>query len=221
MIASDAGGSSAGWDVHVAVQRRRDLSAVLQAAFLLLEDEGLDGLTLRAVARRMGAHLNSVSFQVKTKQRLLELLADRMLGDVSLADLPETPRERVREIAWRFRKTLLSTRDGARLMAGTSAVEQHTLTIGEALVAALLAGGVEPTTATRTLWSITYLTLGLVQEEQGADLEAGERLATTLAEEHYPALTRVADSIVDDSFDDRFAFGLDAILVAAGLTGRD
>jgi TetR/AcrR family tetracycline transcriptional repressor len=197
--------------------RRRDLAEVLDTASALLAEEGLDGLTLRAIARRMDAHLNSVSFQVKTKGRLLELLSDRMLADVRLDGLPAAPRARASEIAARYRRVLLSRRDGARLMAGTSAIEQHTLAIGEALIGALLDGGADPVTATRTFWSMSYLILGAVQEEQGADASAGERLEAALAAGSFPVLTRVEGSLVDDSFDARFTFAMDALLDAAGL----
>ena len=75
------------------VQRRRDLEEVLRAGFDLLDADGLEALTLRGIARHLDAHLNSVSFQVKTKARLLDLMADRVLSHVSLAQLPGEPDE--------------------------------------------------------------------------------------------------------------------------------
>lgn len=67
-------------------------------------------MALRAVAARMGVHLNTVSFQVKTKARLFELMADAILEELSLEDLPEDPRQRVKEITRRQRTVLLASR---------------------------------------------------------------------------------------------------------------
>lgn len=192
---------------------RRDLGDVLDAAFALLDEEGLDALTLRAVARRLDAHLNTVSFQVKTKARLLELMADAVLAQLSLADLPEPPVERVREIAARYRAALLSRRDGARLVAGTSVFDRHTLTIGEAIIQALLDAGLGGLEATRVFWGVAYLTLGLTQEEQDASPGAADRLREALATGDYPAIASVAGPLVDDGFENRFHDGITRLLV--------
>jgi TetR/AcrR family tetracycline transcriptional repressor len=77
------------------VAKRRSRSDVISAAFELLEEGGLDAVTLNAIARRLGAHLNSVSFQVKTKGRLLDLMADEVLGHLNLDNLPVDPVQRV------------------------------------------------------------------------------------------------------------------------------
>lgn len=195
--------------------RRRDLDTVLNAALELLDDEGLEALTLRAVARRLGAHLNTVSFQVKSKARLLSLMADEILSGLSLDGLPDEPIERVMEIVARYRQALLARRDAARLVAGTSVLEKNTLAIGEAMLEALLEAGLPSDVATRVFWSLSYFTLGLVQEEQDARPETKEWLVKVLADGHYPAIERVADPLVDDPFQARFDYGVRALIGAA------
>jgi TetR/AcrR family tetracycline transcriptional repressor len=87
---------------------RRVRGDVIAAAFELLDEAGLEALTLREVARRLGVHLNTVSYQVKTKARLRELMADAMLGSLSLDGLTGDPVGRVTEILRRYRTSLLS-----------------------------------------------------------------------------------------------------------------
>lgn len=98
--------------------------------------------------------LNTVSWHVKTKARLLELMADAILADVSLADLPDEWRARLRELAHRYPAALLGVRDGARVVAGTYAAEENTLRLGEAFLACLLDGGLADREAVWTSWTI-------------------------------------------------------------------
>lgn len=190
---------------------------MVDAALQVLDDSGLDALTLREVARRLDAHLNTVSFQVKTKTRLLELMADSIMGSLTLEDLPSEPIERVHEILGRYRTVLLSHRDGARLVAGTNVVEANTLRVGDAIVQALLEAHVAPAAAANTFWGVHYFLLGLVQEEQSEDSAARDGLTQELSSERFPALNRVRRELLTTSFDERFNFGIDALLRNAQL----
>ncbi|MFI2471401.1 TetR/AcrR family transcriptional regulator C-terminal domain-containing protein [Streptomyces globisporus] len=199
---------------------RLDPATVVRAALELLDEKGLDALSLRAVADRLGVRMNTVVWHVKTKTRLLELMADAITGEIALGDLPDPPEERCRELARRYRLALLGRRDGAALVAGTYSVESHTLRYAEALVGALLEGGAEERRAAWTAWSIVYLALGLVQEEQAAQAQAlDERLSEAISEASYPALHRVWAYFDAHSFDDRFEYALDALL--SGRTPAD
>ena len=198
--------------------RRRGQKDVVDAALGILDEVGLDALTLREVARRLDAHLNTVSFQVKTKARLLELMADKVMGTLTLEDLPADPLERVEEIFRRYRRALLSHRDGARLVAGTNVVEQNTLRVGNAIVEALLDADVEPGVAASTFWGMHYFLLGLVEEEQSDDAAARADFVGRMSAEQYPALFRVQDELVSTSFEERFDFGIEAFIRNAQRT---
>lgn len=184
----------------------------MTAAFELLREGGLEAVTLNAIARRLEAHLNSVSFQVKTKGRLLDLMADQVLAGLSIDDLPADPVERVEALFGRYRSVLLGHRDGARLIAGTEAIERNTLRVANAAVAALLEARVEPTEAVRIFWSLHYFLLGLVQEEQATSSETADDLARHVSPQEYPALAAVGRQLVDDPFEARFTHGVRALL---------
>lgn len=185
---------------------------VVHTALELLDEVGLEAVSLRAVAARLGVRLNTVLWHVKTKARLRELMADAIVAEVRLDELPTDPRERIAELARRYREALLRHRDGGFAVAGTSVAEPATLDCAEAMISSLLATGLDTQTASWTCWTIIYFALGLVQEEQGSTVPASDVLKPALSPEHHPALLRVLPDLVDSDFTRRFEFGLNLIL---------
>ncbi|KOY53236.1 TetR/AcrR family transcriptional regulator C-terminal domain-containing protein [Streptomyces sp. XY332] len=181
---------------------------VVRAALELLDDRGAEAVSIRGVADRLGVRMNTVLWHAKSKARLLELMADAIVAEVSLADLPGQWQERVRELARRYRRALLSHRDGAVIVAGTHAAEPGTLSFADTMVEALLSGGLDERAAAWTCWTIVYFVLGLAQEEQTAARADGDDLVDALAPGGYPALSRVVAHLRDASFDERFEYGL-------------
>ncbi|MFD0392422.1 TetR/AcrR family transcriptional regulator C-terminal domain-containing protein [Streptomyces nogalater] len=198
---------------------RLDADAVVRTALELLDDNGLDALSTRAVADRLGVRMNTVLWHVKTKARLLELMADAVAGEVPLDRLPDAPGDRARELVRRYRRALLAHRDGAALVTGTYPAEPHTLRFAEALVGTLLDGGLPEREAAWTMWALVYFTLGLTQEEQSAAARPldGSLARAVLADTH-PALHRTLAHLGARSFDARFEFGLDTILTRGAAT---
>ncbi|MFB6935356.1 TetR/AcrR family transcriptional regulator C-terminal domain-containing protein [Streptomyces chartreusis] len=192
---------------------RLEPATVIRAALELLDDKGLDALSTRAVADRLGVRMNTVLWHVKTKARMLELMADAVVGEIPLDDLPDSPALRAPEVIRRYRRALLAHRDGAALVVGTYAAEPHTLHLAETLVAALLDDGLNEREAAWTAWTLIYFTLGLTQEEQAAEQQSlDDRLATAISGETHPALHRTLGHLTSESFDERFEFGLNSIL---------
>ncbi|MFD4322618.1 TetR/AcrR family transcriptional regulator C-terminal domain-containing protein [Streptomyces sp. NPDC058548] len=187
--------------------------SVIRAALELLDEKGLEALSTRAVAERLGVRMNTVLWHVKTKARMLELMADAVIGEVPLDGLPEEPNLRAGELVRRYRRALLAHRDGAALVVGTYAAEPHTLGLAEAIVGALLDDGLSEREAAWTTWAAIYFTLGLTQEQQAAERQPlGDRLAEAVSAASHPALHRTLDHLAGDSFDERFEFGLGSLL---------
>ncbi|MFB9908765.1 TetR/AcrR family transcriptional regulator C-terminal domain-containing protein [Allokutzneria oryzae] len=187
-------------------ERRNEIVA---AALELLDEKGADAVSLRAVADRLDVRLNTVSWHVKTKARLLELMADAIVAAVTLEKLPRRWDARLRELSRRYRAALLGHRDGARIVAGTYAAEEHTLRMSEAFVATLLDGGLSEKDAAWTTWTISYFVLGITQEEQNAPTT---EFPATLSPATHPALSRVFGHLVGGTFDERFDYGLSLIV---------
>ena len=186
---------------------------VIAVAFTTLEQEGLERLSLRGVARALGAHLNSVSWYVKTKHSLIERMADAIIGTVRTDDLPTDPVERVRTVVGRYRAVMLDHRDGGRLVAGTFTGTGKTLRVAEVIVGALLEAGYSEVDAARLCWALVYFTLGLTQEQQTSPPQSEIQPADLVDEATYPALAKVGVALlVHDSYDARFDYGLTQLL---------
>ncbi|MBY8883604.1 TetR/AcrR family transcriptional regulator C-terminal domain-containing protein [Streptomyces sp. PTM05] len=190
--------------------------AIADAASAVLQDDGLDALTLRAVADRLGVRHNSVRWHVGNKQGLLELLSERIVAPAADADLPAEPHERLTLLWERLRGALLAHRDGARLLSGLTNTGPHALTFADASVGALKELGRDPRTAVWLHWSVFYFVLGLTIEQQTDEQVQAETVRAAVATGPYPNLSDPETSahLTADDFDQRFAFGLRALLNA-------
>ena len=95
---------------------RTDLA---RAAVAVLDDLGFDGLTMRAIAQRLGVKAASLYNHVRDKGDILALVADAVVGEVPRPD-PSLPwRARLEAISHAYRAVLLAHRDAARVLAAT------------------------------------------------------------------------------------------------------
>jgi TetR/AcrR family tetracycline transcriptional repressor len=145
---------------------------IVQAALRLLDDEGLDGVTLRALADRLGVSAPTLYWHVRNKQELLDLMAEAIAassaGDDDLAPRPGEPwwewlHRRFRE----FRGALLSRRDAALVVAGNRPSPDIADRI-EQLVGMLVVAGFTPPEALRFLLVLGTYATGEALETQRA-----------------------------------------------------
>ena len=98
-------------------------AGIVQAALGVLDEAGFEGLTVRAVASRLGVQAPALYWHVRDKQELIDEMATTVWRQVvaELAVLPEGwPWDRVMtEFAMITRRALLAHRDGARVFSGT------------------------------------------------------------------------------------------------------
>ena len=102
----------------MAIEREK----ILDAAMALLNEVGLDRLTTRKLAERLGVQQPALYWHFKSKSALLDALNELMLTrhhDHRVPGPGETWEEFAVAKARSFRRTMLSVRDGARLNAGT------------------------------------------------------------------------------------------------------
>ena len=79
--------------------------SIAQAAIRIADTEGFDALTMRRVAAELGAGTMTLYHYVHTKDELLELVDNALMGEllVPVGELPPGWREGIREIASRTR----------------------------------------------------------------------------------------------------------------------
>lgn len=155
---------------------------VLRAALELLDEVGVDGLTTRRLAERLGVQSPTLYWHFKNKRALLDAMAHAMLERHDrCVPLPgEDWRTWLLENAMSFRRALLSYRDGARIHAGTGP-EPGEYDCAEAQLRLLCEAGFGPSEALSTMIALSRFIVGWVLEEQATAEDASERDAADLS----------------------------------------
>lgn len=100
--------------------RRRDplnRKAIVDAA--ILDVDGLDGFTMRRVAEALGTGPASLYWHVGSKDSLLDLVFDEVVGEQDIPDAdPGRWQEQLKDVARMMRVTILRHRDIVRISIG-------------------------------------------------------------------------------------------------------
>ncbi|GAA0541677.1 TetR/AcrR family transcriptional regulator C-terminal domain-containing protein [Paractinoplanes ferrugineus] len=67
-----------------------DRAQIVRAALAMLDEEGLAGLSMRRLGTRLGAGATSLYWHVATKDDLLELVVDEVLGEIYVPEPGDT-----------------------------------------------------------------------------------------------------------------------------------
>src|SRR3954470_9748752 len=125
---------------------RLDRELIVRTALDLLDEVGLDALSTRRLAERLGGQSPALYWHVRGKPELLDLMAQELMGVPEAEPGGATWAERAASAARARRRRLLSRRDGARLIAGTRPGPDVARAAEEGL-AELVAAGLDPATA--------------------------------------------------------------------------
>jgi TetR/AcrR family tetracycline transcriptional repressor len=199
---------------------------VLRAAVKLLNEVGLEQLTLRTLARELKIQAATVYWHFKSKQDLIDEMATLILAEGSHQLLPK--KEHADWSAWAasfgtgLRKTLLGYRDGARLVAGSRLTDTRFMTVAESIAKRFTDAGFTVRQTVVLMSTINGYTMSFVMEEQAVFPTPGERspqydLAARKAQlegKDLPILMQ-SGAILFDKFDRRYREGLDLIIRGA------
>ena len=171
-------------------------SEIVEAALALLDEVGIDGLSTRVLAARLGVKGPSLYWHFKSMRELHDHMAEAMLlGALPSADPAISPGDWpqwLAEGARGIRRAALSRRDGGRILAGAKPTRAGPLDFA-AMVARLTAAGFSPEDGRAALMALGRYALGWVLDEQ---------------------IARTGTLATDADFE----FGLQAML--GGLAGR-
>ena len=155
---------------------------IVAAALDLLDEAGLDGLTLRQLAGRLGIRAPTLYWHVRDKRELLDLLAAAILDEALAAWREPQPGqpwwEWLGARARVMRAALLAHRDSARIVAGNRPPESSLPGI-ERQLQALGGAGFTPHDGLLALLALNAYVIGDVIDQQ-AD-ETRQRPAPTKA----------------------------------------
>ncbi|MGV1822432.1 TetR family transcriptional regulator [Agrobacterium tumefaciens] len=184
---------------------------VIATALKLLDEVGMDGLTMRKLADALNIQAPSLYWHFANKDALLEGMADALMEPVA-ANNPEGEAwdARLGRVAAEVRHALLSRRDAARVFAGTYPLSDNVLRVGSLLIGSLKQAGADDRVASWGAFTVVYFVIGFVIEEQalgGGKTNSGREEAQIAAE--FPLAAIAMHEIAGTNADQRFAFGLD------------
>ena len=201
---------------------------VTAAGLALLNDVGLEGLTLRLLAQQLQVQAPTLYWHFKSKEELLDEMATAVLACGAPRLLPA--REFADWEVWAtafgagLRKLLLAYRDGARMVAGTRLTNIDYMRVVERIAARLVEAGFTLRQATVLLSTVYNYTVSFVMEEQAVYPRPDERSekydlakrSARLQEAGLPLLRQAGD-ILFDKFDRRYKEGLTLIVHGASF----
>jgi TetR/AcrR family tetracycline transcriptional repressor len=209
-------------------RRRRalDRPQVVRAALALLDEIGLDELTMRRLAERLGVKAASLYRHVSGKDELLVLLADEISGEIPAVPPGGRWRAQLAQMARNYRRGLLAHRDGARLLASTAPFGPRRLRLIDATLRILRSAGLSGRDAARAAYHLNGFVTEFAADEgrygAAADQAGSRRRMFEEVRRHfrglppgeYPAVVELADHLAEDDPDGLFEFGLEAWLRA-------
>jgi TetR/AcrR family transcriptional regulator, tetracycline repressor protein len=199
----------------------RDLLA--RGGLKLLNEVGLEQLTLRLLGRELKVQAASLYWHFKSKAELIDEMATLVLaeGARQLVPAKDSPDWSVWAASFGtgLRKTLLAYRDGARMVSGTRLTNTEYMKTVERIAARIIESGFTVRQVVVLLSTIYNYTLSFVMEEQAVFPRPNERSPqydiaernAKLDPEEFPLL-RQSGAILFDRFDRRYKEGLDLIL---------
>jgi AcrR family transcriptional regulator len=212
---------------HVGRRKRQvlDQAQVVNAALALLDEVGLDELTMRRVAERLNVKAASLYRHVHNKEELLALLGDEISAKIPLPRADGNWRDQLTEAAWNARRGLLAHRDAARVLASTPPAGPRRLRHIEAVLGILRGAGLKDRDAARAAYHLNNLVTEFAADEgrfaaytatagssRGEVLREMRRQFKSLPKDEYPTIVALANHLAEDAGDALFQFGLDMCL---------
>jgi TetR/AcrR family transcriptional regulator, tetracycline repressor protein len=197
---------------------------IVDAALEIVDDEGLDTLTLRNLARRLDVNPNAISWHVGSRTQLLEQVADQVLLGVGAVGRTKSWERRLRIIATQFRAAMMAHPNAAPLI-GTRLTSISTGSAGiiEEVLHSLHLAGLRGQGAIDTMNALIGAVTGFVVLELAAPPDddheawaAGVRTALDgLDPSQYPNVAEQRPYLENRSFVTRWSSGTNAPLTSS------
>jgi AcrR family transcriptional regulator len=170
-------------------RRREPISrdAIVAAAIRLLDREGLAALSMRRLADELGAGAASLYWHVGSKDGLLDLVLDEIIGEgldqvlaetVGEGEVPDPDparwREQLKDVARAQRRTSLRHPYLVRITIGRIPMGPNALRYSEHVLAILRAGGLSPRLAVQGYLLLIATVNGFTVDETGVEDGAAE-----------------------------------------------
>ncbi|MEV0234146.1 TetR/AcrR family transcriptional regulator C-terminal domain-containing protein [Nonomuraea sp. NPDC050786] len=195
---------------------------LIETALRLLDEVGLEGLTVRRLAAELGVQSPALYWHIRSKQELLDGMADAVILAAGMGPPHhgEAWQDWLARRARAFRQSLLAHRDGARIVADATWLGPATVRTFNDELAAMVERGFTPVLALRTITAVSQYVTGFVLQEQArrpgrqADQPSDPLAALTDlldGDTDAPLLAAIRDG-ARTTGDDAFEHGLQALI---------
>jgi TetR/AcrR family transcriptional regulator, tetracycline repressor protein len=206
--------------------RRRQLTRerVVEEALAVIAQDGVEALTMRGLAARLGVVPGAVYRHVRNKQQLQDLVLDGVLAEVDVhLDLSLAWTEQLKLLAHRLRAVLEDHPGVAGILKTRDPLGPHSLTLAEAFLGPLQAAGFGNREAGLAFFLLVDYTIGFavsspptsVNEQRVRDPATRTQLHQffrSLPSDRFPALVALGEHVWVDNRDERFTAGLDVLV---------
>jgi AcrR family transcriptional regulator len=224
--ATDGESRSLWFDPPIADQDRRPRltrDRVVAEALTVIANDGVQALTMRSLAARLGVVPGAVYHHVRNKEQLQDLLLDGVLAEVEF-DLDSSLgwTEQLKVLAHRLRRVLEAHPGVAGILKTRDPLGPHSLALAEAFLEPLLATGFGDREAGLAFFLLLDYTIGFavsgtptsVNEQRVRDPAVRTQLHEffrSLPQDRFPALVALGEHVWVDNRDQRFTAGLQVL----------
>jgi AcrR family transcriptional regulator len=198
-----------------------DVGRIVAAALELIDEVGVQALTLRMLADSLGSGTATIYRHFESKEEVLVLVADEILGEVSIApeDVEGLPwREAMTIAAEAFYEALRGHPNALPLLVAQVPVGPNALRAREGLIRLLLSHGFSVALAARSFTAIGHYVIGFALQQHGPGAPPPEDQCylrdfyDSLDSATYPATRAAAEELTSVPLHEEFRFGLDLLL---------
>ena len=202
---------------------------ILQEALALVDELSLEGLTTRALGRRLGVDSTAIYRHFRSKDELLAALADRIVGSSqppASTDGDGSLRGQLRGAFLAVHRALLAHPAMAAIVVRRPFLGANSSAVSEHVLGLLRRAGFGDQDAARAYQALLFYTLShamleapytaLGPERAAAELAASRLTLASLPASRYPNTAAVASHLYQ-SLDEQFTYGLDRLLDGLGL----
>jgi AcrR family transcriptional regulator len=197
---------------------------VVAEALAVIAEDGVQALTMRRLADRLGVVPGALYHHVRNKQRLQDLVLDNVLAEVDVhLDASLDWPDQLKVLAGRLRQVLEDHPGVAGILKTRDPLGPHSLALAEAFLEPLQAAGFGDRDAGLAFFLLVDYTVGFalsttstsVNEQRVRDPATRTQLHQffrSLPQDRFPALVALGEHVWVDNRDQRFTAGLHVLV---------
>jgi len=197
---------------------------IVTEALAVIAEDGVQALTMRSLAARLGVVPGALYHHVGNKQRLQDLLLDGVLAEIDFhLDSSLAWTQQLKVLAHRLRQVLEAHPGVAGILKTRDPLGPHSLALAEALLAPLQAAEFADREAGLAFSLLVDYTVGFavsstptsVNEQRVRDAAIRGQLHEffrSLPPDRFPALVALGEHVWLDNRDERFTVGLQVLV---------